>query len=117
MKPPIFVFTDDFLVFDTLQHAESYLEPYDVKEDDELYDSEGRKLKEKIVSEKVCIARYFVLPIKAPRVRIFAVEDEPKHEERLRNLIIDFLSRVGDKSDLKDCTTEELVQKSLKFKN
>jgi hypothetical protein len=89
MKPPIIVNDNgDLLAFDTVEKAERYLEPQDVREDNELFDGEGRVLKEVIVKHLL-----------AKRVKLEPATEPGVGTSRLRDLLADFLSRTGTRSE------------------
>jgi hypothetical protein len=44
IRPPIFVFWDDLLTFDSVEAAELYLEPWCCEEELTVYDAEGQLL-------------------------------------------------------------------------
>lgn len=104
IKPPVIVDeTGDTDVFESVEHAEMYLEPIDVEHNRFIaFDSVGRLLR--------------LIPT-TPRITIEAAEEVPNHAERLRELLIQFLKnrRVTD-SNLSNLSLAELVQKSLAFK-
>ena len=102
MKPPIFVNDDgDFLIFESVELAERYLEPW---ESDlfTAYDCEGHFL---------CLVPFRSL------VRIQLAETEPSHIDELRHILINFFAQVGiDKGWLESASMRELIHKSLEYK-
>lgn len=114
MKPPIFVDdSGDLLVFESVAAAEHYLEPNDIKVDKEIYDSQGRKLK---ASPTKGTTSFIGIPIKRESVTITSTEKEPQHESQLRYLLLKFLSKTFKDSSFESLSTDQLVQRALKFK-
>lgn len=44
LDPPFFHFSDDLVVFDTLEEMTQYIEPWDVHDSDRAFDSRGRRV-------------------------------------------------------------------------
>jgi hypothetical protein len=114
MTPPIIVdAVEDVLVFDSVEKAELYLEPFDVKNEPiRVFDGEGRLLRAVIVETKGPICT------KVERVRFDSVDVEPKHQSELWTLLIEYLSRAERRSreQFESQTLEELVRKALEYK-
>lgn len=95
-KPPIFIWEPgDLLAFGSLEDAEAYLEPADVRRSDfgVVLDSTGRRLRAGVVTR----ARRILLCF---RVRVDAVQltmDEPEHArpEELREILVKYLQRCN----------------------
>lgn len=102
MKPPIIIYDNgDLLIFESIEKAESYLEPIDI-DIYTAYDCEGHLL--------------FLIE-QGERVTIRLAETEPNHVNELRHVLIDFLSRIGNEYDeLSKALLEELIVKSLEYK-
>lgn len=102
VKPPIIVIeSGDADIFETLEEAVRYLEPYDV---DKFvgYDSEGRLLR-------------FIAT--SPRITIESAEEPPRHAEDARKALIKFLQDVSaPQQRLEDSTLQELFELSLNYK-
>ena len=104
IKPPIVIDeSSDIDVFDSVAHAESYLEPIDVKNNLFVaYDSEGKLLRP--------------LPT-SPTITIDSAESEPNHLNELREVLIKFITQMSiPVEQLRKSTTQELVQKALQYK-
>jgi hypothetical protein len=79
MKPPIIIYDNgDLLIFESIDKAESYLEPIDI-DIYTGYDCEGHLLS---------------LTEQGDRVTIRLAETEPNHFNELRHVLIEFLSRI-----------------------
>jgi hypothetical protein len=105
MKPPIIVNDNgDVLVFESVQNAERYLEPYDVRKCNEVFDSEGRRLKQVIVRHGL-----------SKRVKLEPISLPGAATHRLRELLSDFLTRVDVTSEkpLEQWSIEELLLEML----
>ena len=95
--------TGSTYIFDSIEVAESYLEPIDVEAERFVaFDSRGRLLR--------------LLPT-TPLITIEAAEEVPNHAEPVRELLIKFLYDCGSTDpNLSSLTLQQLVQKSLRFK-
>lgn len=102
ITPPIIVSEGgDTDIFETIEAAERYLEPYDI-EILTAYDSQGRLLT--------------LLPT-SPRITIESAELTPSHARNLRQVLLRFLKDVGDTADdLPQWTLDHLVALALKYK-
>ncbi|NJN13092.1 MAG: hypothetical protein HC815_36295 [Richelia sp. RM1_1_1] len=102
MKVPIIVYDDgDVLIFESVDLAENYLEPFDIHLY-KAYDSEGHLLH---------------LTPDGNIVSIELAETEPNHTNNLRQVIFEFLLKVGIQKDwLLQASLEDLILKSLEFK-
>lgn len=105
MKAPIIIENSgDLLIFESADKAERYIEPIDVQNQEYMgYDSEGRLL---------------LFYIQHPnKVFIQTAESEPLHQNELRNVLIDFLERIGVSSEeIKYLPLSDLVAKVLEYK-
>jgi hypothetical protein len=92
ITPPIFVHTDDLLVFPSVEAAESYLEPVDVEPTDRGYDSEGRLLRVGVRGE---VRRGAIgVDQSSARVELCLAEDTPGHVDELRAALVTWLEQV-----------------------
>ncbi len=104
IDPPIIVSeSGDVEVFDSVEAAESYLEPIDVeKERFVAYDSCGRLLQ--------------LIPT-SPRISIRAAEEDGNHHRELQNLLTEYLGYVGVASDwISQASLQDLVEKSSEYR-
>jgi hypothetical protein len=122
IKEPIIVVCDEVLVFETLSHATTYIEPWDAEDCPAAYDSEGRLLRvfqsskleeqeppakrqipfwmpaivrpyaERYLDRQQRLARKELAAFKMTKIE--AQEREPTHEGELRTVLIDWLARV-----------------------
>lgn len=109
MNPPIIADDDgDVLFFESVESAERYIEPIDVRDKALLiFDSEGRLLQ----ASSVKVSRF------RQRVVLSAVDDTPQHEAELRATIVRFLSRVGQPADVLEASPlAELIERMSAFK-
>lgn len=90
-------------IFESVENAERYLEPIDVRNKEYVaYDSEGRLLR--------------LLPT-SPRITIESAEVEPNHSSEVRDLLIHLLTYTGVSPDtLRKEALQELVARSLEYK-
>jgi hypothetical protein len=105
MKAPVILSNyGDVLIFDSIEKAERYIEPIDVTNNEYIaYDSEGRLLR--LVEQ----SRY--------RVIVEPVESDPSHRGELREILVDFLARIGVSQNwLAGASLEDLVTKGLEYK-
>lgn len=105
MKPPIIADNfGDLLIFNTIESAQGYLEPIDVRSNEYVvYDSEGRLLRALASSD-------------SGPVTIEDAEKVPTHQTALRGALISFLSQVGERrEDLVQRPLHELVSLGLKY--
>jgi hypothetical protein len=104
MKPPIFVYEKGPLyIFKSVNDAESYLEPIDVKNNEYVaYDSEGRLL---------------CLSATSFHVTIESAELEPNHAPELRKILVGFLAYMKTPEDwLEIASLQDLVTKASEYK-
>jgi len=109
MKTPIIANNrGDVCVFETIENAEKYIEPIDIKNNSWIiYDSEGRLLEALVIRRSIFFRR----------VVLKACEQEPTHANDLRNLLIRFLSRAGESTEvIKTCSLPQLTEKALRHK-
>jgi hypothetical protein len=105
IEPPIILDErGDTGIFDSVESAELEMEPIDVEDNRYVaFDSVGRLLR--------------ILPT-TPRVTLEAAEEVSNHTEQVRMLLIKFLRDCGSTDpNLPSLKLEELVQRSLPFKN
>ncbi len=90
-------------VFESIEDAERYLEPIDVRNEEYVaYDSEGRLLR--------------LLPT-SPRITIENAELEPRHSSEVRDLLIRLLNYSGHAVEkLQRENLADLVTMSLEYK-
>lgn len=102
ITPPVIVSdSGDVNVFETIDDAEKYLEPYDVGSLT-AYDSEGRLLR---------------LIATSPRITIEVEEWSPSHQEDVRRLLLDFLNELGIADlNIRGKNLQELVAIGLTYK-
>ena len=93
--PPIFVWDPgDLMVFDSVEGACSHLEAIDVRDGAyTAFDRDGKLLSLDVVPER---RRIFFFHVSIDRVVMRRAPDAPQHIERLREILISFLSRVGE---------------------
>ncbi len=104
IEPPIIVSeSGDVEAFESVEAAESYLEPIDVEKARFIaYDSRGRLLQ--------------LIP-SSPRVRIRAAEKDANHDRELRNLLTAYFESVGVANDwVSGASLQDLVEKSLEYR-
>jgi len=107
MRPPIFVYEpNDLDVFESVEAAERYIEPIDVKNDEfTFFDSEGRVLNASVVIDTKGIERTV----------IDDTEDQFNKSE-LKRILVDFLMYLGySESELSGLQLSQLVCESLKY--
>jgi hypothetical protein len=90
-------------VFESVDYAERYLEPIDVKNGEYIaYDSEGRLLR--------------LIPT-SPRITIESAEPEPHHSSEVRSLLIRLLVYTGVPPEiLQSEDLQNLVARALEYK-
>jgi hypothetical protein len=106
MKTPIIIYEHgDISFFESVQDVERYLEPIDVKNDEYIaYDSEGRLLQLSVEHRT---------PV--DRVVLSYSETQPMHALELKQILLDFFTRVGvNKEWLSNATLEELSAEGIK---
>ena len=104
ITPPIIVDEQGTAtVFESVEDAERYLEPIDVRNGEYVaYDSEGRLLR--------------LLPT-SPRITIENADLEPHHSKEVRELLVRLLSYTGVPVEiLRSESLQELVARSLEYK-
>jgi hypothetical protein len=96
MKPPIIIDENGSLdFFKSVDDAERYLEPIDVRNQEYIaYDSEGRRL-ELRVEEEVCAGLLGLGRSTTERVRITQLEEVPTHAEELKKTLRASLQKLG----------------------
>lgn len=113
MKPPLFVIEGlDISAYASSEALESHLEAIDVKNNIYLaYDSEGRLLTLGVYWKKTPIF-FGLLNSDIERVVIQSAEEEPKHENDLRNAII---NNLGDamEENIQNMSLQQLIQKFI----
>jgi len=105
----------DVLVFSSVSSAERYLDPERFRENEyEIYDSEGRALGISIDNQRT---RFLFIPINREHVVLKALDKDPQHEARLRELLTEFLKLVLEsKQSWEDWSLDQLIQKALQFR-
>ncbi len=98
----------DVSIFNDIENAELYMEPYDLDNGCiEVFNETGFPQKLSIVRKKGRIL--FFIPYKVDAVHIQQISGIKPETIKLRQALMDFLIRVDDKLDF-----NELEQKSLK---
>jgi hypothetical protein len=112
ITPPIFVHGDDLLTFESVEEAESYLEPVDVHPDEQGYDSEGRLLEVVVRGE---VRRGWIsIDQSHARVELVPAEEVPSHAEELRAVLGDWLARVEREVIPPTASLPDLVERARK---
>ena len=101
VRPPIIVNEHgDIHVFPSVEEAETYLEPVDVRNNEYVaYDSEGRRLILSVRSRP----RTFLFGLLTSNVETVAIgceEEQPQHAEELRIVLAGSLQRRGHPADV-----------------
>ncbi len=109
VTPPIFLHADDLYIFDSVQEAESCLEPADVEPGEVAYDVEGRLLRV-VVRDEVHRSGCSIDQSRA-RVEWVLVEDQPTRAEELRRVLVEWLGRVEPQTDIDRARLSDLVQR------
>ena len=143
IKEPIIVVCDEVLVFETLSHATTYIEPWDTEDCDAAYDSEGRLLRvvattallerKSNASPKTrswlpaIVRRFMQQPMESQLAglkltKIEAVETEPTHQPQLEEVLVDWLARIYVRRDvpvsrkqLSRESLEQLVRRAMEY--
>lgn len=109
MKEPIIVTENgDIDIFESVEKAERYIEPIDVKTGDSVfYDSEGRILQASVIEDSRGIEKTVIEDGKEYRV----------NNSELKRILIDFLEYLDyPRHELEVMELSSLVKESLKFK-
>ncbi len=104
MQTPIIVDQNgDVMFFGSVEEAEAYIEPIDVKNNEYVaFDSEGRLLR---------------LIATIPRVTIEQAELNPAHAEMLRQTLIQFYENLGiPENQLRADSLQQLITRGLENK-
>jgi hypothetical protein len=110
ITPPIFVRSDDFLVFPSVEAAESFLEPVDVEPTDRGYDSEGRLIRVGVRGE---VRRGGIgIDQSGARVELSLAEDAPGHADELRAALVTWLEQVEPGTNLASDNLAALVARA-----
>ena len=106
-SPPIFVWEpNDLASFGSVEEAESYLEPIDVRNNlYSAYDVEGRRLTLGITASSK--KSLFGSPI--DRVTVACEEGAPPNRDELRAIFVKYLTSLGQLRDAAALSWEELV--------
>jgi hypothetical protein len=124
MKPPIFIYEPvDLNVFQSVEVAQSWLEPIDVEAGTySAFDSEGKKLNLKVIKSKEAAGRWLFFFKKYYNESIFIEDSGEKSPEKLKEILLEFLSypkflkTQGVTVDfLKGCSLPDLVARTLPF--
>jgi hypothetical protein len=109
MEPPIIANNKgDVLIFDSVEKAERYLEPIDIRNDEDvIYDREGRLLRGAIVG-------HFL----GEHVRLEPASEAGSAVRPLHDVLVDFLAQVGARiqKPLDRCSLQELLTEMDRFK-
>jgi hypothetical protein len=111
MRPPILLYADgSFDFFKSVAEAERYAEPIDVQNHEYVaYDSEGRRLELRVEEETVTGWLGLGKTVRE-HVRIVPAEDTATHADELKNLLQDFLPKLGGPTDsLHTATLHDLI--------
>lgn len=115
MKPPILLYADgSFDFFKSVEEAEHYAEPIDVRNREYIaYDCEGYRLELRVEEESV--PRWFGLgKTIREHVRIVQPEDNPTHDKELKSLLLTFLQKLGSPPDsLHRASLHDLIAASI----
>jgi hypothetical protein len=105
----------DLIIFKTVQKAELFFEPIDVKEGKCLaYDSKGRLLHFGARKQEDLWLR-ILCPVE--RTVLLSVEENPTHVVGFRNALVDVIRHAGtNESWLSRATLPELVTKALEIR-
>jgi hypothetical protein len=110
MQPPIIVDDKgDVSIFDSVEQAQRYLEPIDIRNGEYvIYDREGRLLRGVIV-------KHFL----AERVKLEPASEPGAATTRLRQVLVDFLVRVGPRMEKKldQMSLEDLLAEMQRFQS
>lgn len=115
IKQPIIVVDKggyDLRIYASTEALDSHLEAIDVKNNEyEAYDSEGRVLTLGVYWKKTPIL-FGLFNSDIERVVIQSAEEEPKHENDLRNAII---NNLGDamEENIQNMSLQQLIQKFI----
>lgn len=101
MKTPLIIDNyGDLLIFDTLESAETYLEPIDILNHEYVgYDAEGCLLSFSVYENQLSI----------DKVIVSLAEQEPTHQAELKEKLNKFLKYLQE-VELETLTLEELVK-------
>lgn len=109
MKEPIIVYENGSVdIFESVEKAELYIEPIDVKNNESVfYDSEGRLLKASVQEDQNGIERT-------------VIEEDESHiiqTSELKSILKGYLSLLNyPQQELEEMELSQLVAESLKFK-
>lgn len=111
MKAPIFIDNNgDIRVFASVQDAENWIEPIDVRDNEyEAFDSEGRRLRLTVQKQEG------FLRFGREYVQITEVESEPKHAADLRERLQTFLNAAGERDVDPAASLSQLVNATCRF--
>jgi hypothetical protein len=124
MKPPIFIYEPvDLEVFQSVEAAQSWLEPIDVEaETYVVFDSEGKKLNLKVIKSKEAAGRWLFIFKKYFTENIVIEDSGERSPEKLKEILLEFLSypkfskTQGVTVDLlKKCSLPDLVARAVPF--
>jgi hypothetical protein len=110
VTPPIFVRADDLHIFDSVEEAESWMEPVDVEPGEVAYDAEGRLFH--VVVRGVVKESGFSIDQSGARVELVRVEAQPGHAEDLRRVLVEWLGRVEQGADLNGASLAAMVERA-----
>lgn len=111
MKTPLFIDNNgDILVFESVQDAENWIEPIDVRNGEyEAFDAEGCLLR--LTLEKEPGFWKFA----RETVKISSAENEPSHADELRKRLLRFLKVANDRPIDDNASLSQLVNTARRF--
>ena len=105
MKSPVIVQDSDgdVLIFRSMDNAEDYLEPIDVRAGEYVaYDADGRLLTISVDEDRGI-------------VRLGSSDSTAQHAADLRGILLQLLGRIEPGHELSDCPLDALVAKALVY--
>lgn len=111
MKPPIFIDNNgDITVFASVQDAENWVEPIDVRNNEyEAFDSEGRLLFLTVQKQEGFLSS------SREYVQITEAETDPAHAGELRDRLQIFLKATGESDVGPSASLSQLVNAACRF--
>jgi hypothetical protein len=109
MRAPIIAESDDVDIFESVQAAEAYLEPPDVRSGIRLYDRDSRPIRASIVQS----GRFFG----SEHVQLVEIEESAPAADEVRALLTRFLSGIKQLPEGQDSLSlDELWNRALPHK-
>jgi len=107
--------TGDIAIFRTVEEAERYLEPPAVEDGQTIvYDREGRHLSLEVLSEPDSKFLGITMSAGIERITIGREESLPVNGDELRQLLTNFLVRIGEAQELfHHATLEDVLDKAV----